>query len=279
MCWACRTPTNSRPQPGNGFLKTDTSTLARFKAAYVSGAYRRKDRQVEQAVVAGQVVPYDSEYVAPRVPAPRAPEAPEPRQADNTAGPTLLTVAGEKLRKAGGLPARQVWLPPLDVPPTLDSLLPPLTADAERGLLAAGSAGSLIVPVGIVDRPFDQRRDPMTADLSGAGGHIGIAGGPQSGKSTMLRTLIGGLALTHTPREVQFYCLDFGGGTLTGLAGLPHVGGVTGRLDPERVQRTLVEVTSLITRRERFFAENGIDSMASYRQRRAAGQLPDEHAR
>ncbi|GAA4949222.1 hypothetical protein GCM10023238_14430 [Streptomyces heliomycini] len=36
---------------------------------------------------------------------------------------------------------------------------------------------------------------------------MAIAGGPQSGKSTLLRTLITALALTHTPREVQFYCL------------------------------------------------------------------------
>ena len=41
-----------------------------------------------------------------------------------------------------------------------------------------------------------------------------IVGGPQSGKSTLLRSLIASLALTHTPREVQFFCLDFGGGTL-----------------------------------------------------------------
>jgi S-DNA-T family DNA segregation ATPase FtsK/SpoIIIE len=264
-------------QPGNGFLKTDTTTLARFKAAYVSGPYRRRDRHAEQAVVAGQIVRYDADYVAPRVPPPRAPE-PEPA-AGAADGRTLLTVAAERLREAGGAPARRVWLPPLDVPPTLDLVLPPLTADPERGLLAVdpdGAAGGLTVPVGIVDRPFEQRRDPLLAELAGAGGHVGVAGGPQSGKSTLLRTLLAALALTHTPREVQFYCLDFGGGTLTGLAGLPHVGGVTGRLDPERVGRTLVEVTSLITRRERAFAEHGVDSMAAYRQRRAAGEFADD---
>ena len=32
----------------------------------------------------------------------------------------------------------------------------------------------------------------------------------------MLRTLICSLALLHTPREMQFYCLDFGGGSLAG---------------------------------------------------------------
>ena len=72
--------------------------------------------------------------------------------------------------------------------------------------------GRLLVPVGVVDRPFEQRRDPFVVDLSGAGGHVAIVGGPQTGKSTLLRSLICALALTHTPAEVQFYCLDFGGG-------------------------------------------------------------------
>jgi S-DNA-T family DNA segregation ATPase FtsK/SpoIIIE len=129
----------------------------------------------------------------------------------------------------------------------------------------------LTTPVGVLDRPFHHRRDLLVADLSGGGGHVGIVGGPQSGKSTMIRTLIAGLALTHSPREVQFYCLDFGGGTLSTLAALPHVGSITGRLDTERLQRTIIEVDEIISRREREFVARGIDSMATLRQLRAAG--------
>ncbi|WP_037917619.1 type VII secretion protein EccC [Actinacidiphila yeochonensis] len=262
--------------PGSGLLKNDVGALTRFKSAYVSGAYRHEPAAARHAAVAAQVVPFSAAWVPARhVPQP-APEVVTAAEPDQDA-PSLLTVAVDRLKEFGP-PAYQVWLPPLADAPTLDALLPPLRATAQRGLNPAdpARAATLTVPVGVVDRPFDQRREPLWADLSGAGGHVGLAGGPQSGKSTLVRTLVTALALTHTPREVQFYCLDFGGGSLAGLAALPHVGSVTGRLDTERVARTLAEVTGLIARRERLFAELGIDSMAEFRRRRAAGGLAEE---
>ena len=96
---------------------------------------------------------------------------------------------------------------------------------------------------------------------------------PQSGKSTLLRTLICSLALLHTPQEIQFYCLDFGGGTLGALTGLPHVGGVATRLQAERVRRTVAEVRAILERREQEFAERGIESIAAYRAMRASGEI------
>ncbi|MEU9700663.1 type VII secretion protein EccCa [Streptomyces sp. NPDC047981] len=261
------------PTPGSGYLKSGVEALTRFRAAYVSGTYKVKRRSAQQARIARQVVPWATTWVVPRT----LPAAPDPVAPEPDGDETLLALALDSLQDSGP-PAHQVWLPPLESAPTLDALLPPLEADPRLGLTTAGSPdrGRLRVPVGIVDKPFEQVRELLTVDFSGAGGHFAVAGGPQSGKSTVLRTLITALALTHTPREVQFYCLDFGGGALLGLAGLPHVGGVAGRLDAEKISRTLAEVTTLLDRREVFFQEEGIDSMATYRKRRAAGQYPDE---
>ncbi|MDX3850302.1 type VII secretion protein EccCa [Streptomyces sp. AK02-01A] len=261
------------PQPGSGFLKSGVEALTRFRAAYVSGPYRQRRGGANQARVASQTLPWTSGYVVPR----HLPAAPEPEPESEETGDTLLSVAVERLLGSGP-PAHQVWLPPLDLPSTLDQVLPPLTPDPELGLTTVGwpGRGRLQVPIGIIDRPFDQLRDLLLVDLAGAGGHIAVAGGPQSGKSTMVRTILTALALTHTPREVQFYCLDFGGGTLAGLAGLPHMSGVAARLDSERVGRTIAEVNTLLAARERFFLDQGIDSMATFRRRRDAGEFPDE---
>jgi DNA segregation ATPase FtsK/SpoIIIE, S-DNA-T family len=83
------------------------------------------------------------------------------------------------------------------------------------------------------------------------------------------------LALTHTPLETQFYVLDFGGGTFTPLVGLPHVAGVATRSEPDVVRRVVAEVEGIVNARERYFRAQGIDSVETYRTRRAQGRADD----
>ena len=52
-----------------------------------------------------------------------------------------------------------------------------------------------------------------------------IVGAQGSGKTTALQDLICAAAMTHTPEQVQFYCLAFSSAALGSVAGLPHVGG------------------------------------------------------
>ena len=260
--------------PGSGYLKHGTDELVRFKAAYVSGPYRgaqavRRDADGSAGAVRGglrpvlftagrvPVVEPEPEEVAgaPEVPLPGA-RAPE----DEALGDSVLDVIVRRLEGRGPV-AHRVWLPPLDSPPSL-------------GEWVAGGAERLSVPLGVVDKPYEQRRDTLWRDFSGAAGHMQIVGGPQSGKSTLLRTLISAFAWTHSPQEVQFYGLDFGGGGLSAVAGLPHVGGIASRLDPERVRRTVAEVHGVLTEREEYFRAAGIDSVATYRTLRASGAIP-----
>ncbi len=88
-------------------------------------------------------------------------------------------------------------------------------------------------------------------------GNVVIHGGPKSGKSTALQTFILSAASLHSPREVSFYCLDYGGGQLHGLAELAHVGSVASPLEPERIRRTFGELETLLRSRQRAGAHNG----------------------
>ncbi|MFD7297930.1 type VII secretion protein EccCa [Streptomyces sp. NPDC059897] len=262
--------------PGSGILKYDTETMIQFKAAYVGGVYRAGGGGGGGSRTHRQPVLFTAAPVAEQIIHEPEPEV-VPDQVDDALADTVLDVIVARI-VGQGPPAHQVWLPPLEESPSVDSLLPPLSTTPERGLHAADypALGKLVVPMALVDKPFEQRRDIQYLDFSGSAGHGLVVGGPQSGKSTLIRSIMTSFALTHTPSEVQFYCLDFGGGGMLAMEGLPHVGGAASRLDSEKVRRTVAEVRGILNEREEFFRANNVDSIGTFRSRRAAGQYPDQ---
>jgi S-DNA-T family DNA segregation ATPase FtsK/SpoIIIE len=186
------------PGPGNGYLKFDTTALVRFKGAYVSGPCltTAPEGQVrsEEGFAAGEVVPFYTQP-SPRVHEIRqaadvveAGESPEQKTEVPDDAPSLADVLINRLAGAGPA-ARQVWLPPLSASPSLDSLLPSVVPHPQLGMGVDDPAvrSRLRVPVGVVDLPYEQMRELLVADLSGADGHVGVVGAPMSGKSTLLR--------------------------------------------------------------------------------------------
>lgn len=217
--------------PGAAYLKTGAGDPVRIQTAFVSGPHEGPLRS------SGSAAPAPGLFTAAQ--AGRVVS----RGGRRTDGPpvsprTVLDTVLDRLEGRGS-PAHQVWLSPLAESPTLDTLL--------RRPLARTP---LTVPIGLVDCPFEQRRDPLIARLAGAAGNVAVVGGPRSGKSTALQTLILALAETHDPRQVQVYCLDFGGGALSSLRSLPHVGSVAGRRDVDLIRRTVVQLESLLRERE-----------------------------
>ena len=127
-------------------------------------------------------------------------------------------------------------------------------------------------PIGIIDRPFKHDQPPWTVDTSGPGANVLILGAGGSGKTTALQTLICSAALTHTPEQVQFYCLAYSSTALTTVARFPHVGEVAGPTDPYGVRRTVAELLALVRERKRSFLEYGIASMEVFRRRKFGGE-------
>ncbi|MGW4734919.1 type VII secretion protein EccCa [Streptomyces shenzhenensis] len=258
--------------PGSAYLKVDESVYERFRVAHVSAPYREQDS--DAAAVAAEPVPFAVHGDL----APLAPQENEATRREWTpdGGATELQIAVERLVNKD-VPGHQVWLPPLPAHFALSSLLGEPEVDPELGLRCSlwPYTGRLVFPIGVIDVPSRQEQIPLTADLTGRQGHIALVGAPQSGKSTFLRTAMLSAMLTHTPEELQFYAIDMGGGSLHGLSDAPHVAGIAGRRDEERVRRVLAEVSSLVTARERMFRDLRIQSAAELRTRRAEGDLPE----
>ncbi len=258
------------PLPGFGYLKVDMSVYERFKASYVSGAYRGPVARAEED--GGPLALAYESYNTLGEADSGGPAEPQMRRRET--GPTELGVLVSQLENAPTDPVRQIWLPPLPEAVALDKVAGPVEV-AARGMQLKQRQGPLRIPLGLLDDPTKQWQGQWVLDLTVAGGHAAVIGGPQSGKTTLLRSLALSLALTHTPQEVGIYGLDLVGGGLQALSGLPHVGGVAGRADRERAARTVDEVRGMLEQREELFRAHGIDSVEQLRDLRAAGRLPE----
>lgn len=269
------------PLPGFGYLKVDTSHYARFKAGYVSGGYRGPARQADEEETGPLALAYEAFNTLTGADSTQQEQEPAARRRET--GPTELGIMVAQLTGAAA-GVRSIWLPPLPAAVALDTVAGPQEvgprglrlsgARAAGGRAGARQQGPLLVPLGLLDDPARQWQGQWFLDLTVAGGHAAVIGGPQSGKTTLLRTLVLALALTHTPQEVGVYGLDLVGGGLQALSELPHVGGIAGRADRQRAARTVEEVRAMLTVREDLFREHGIDSVEQLRTLHAAGRLP-----
>ena len=236
-------------QPGAGYLKSDAEALTRFQASYVSGPLPRRalaeDSGDHPAPTRGRVQLFhgwsqEEESASAAV-----------VLDDSTTVLTEVVRAAAEEAHLRDQSAHRIWLPPL--PPVIElSALPGLSGVHAAGAVSpAADQRQLCAPIGIIDRPYYQRQDELIIDFTQHGGHMALCGGPQSGKSSALRTIVSALALRHDPQAARFYVIDLGGGQLASLERLPHVAGVAGREEGEKVRRIVDEVAGFIRRPER----------------------------
>jgi ESX secretion system protein EccC len=164
--------------------------------------------------------------------------------------------------------------------------------DGERGLSTAVRLSEL--PGGL-DRDWEGRRradslrvpigrsaegDVLELDLKqaaerGMGPHGVLVGATGSGKSELLRSLVGGLAARHAPEELAFVLVDYkGGAAFAELSRLPHVAGLITNLqrDLSLVDRMHAALIGEQERRQTMLREAGnLDDIVSYQARREAG--------
>jgi DNA segregation ATPase FtsK/SpoIIIE, S-DNA-T family len=229
---------SGKEHKGLGFLvPAPGAAPIKFRSTYVDGIY---DPPQTAKTLVVHSVPEPKLFTAGRV---------EPDQTtvittnghEEPVGPPrkLIATIGDQLARYGPR-APQLWLPPLDDPIPLSTVL----------ARAALPRGEWRWPLGEIDKPFEMRRDPLVFDARSSAGNVVIHGGAKSGKSAALQTFILSAASLHSPSEVNFYCLDYGGGQLRALEDLAHVGSVASALEPERIRRTFGELEQLLRYRQ-----------------------------
>ena len=121
----------------------------------------------------------------------------------------------------------------------------------------------IVLDIGVYDVPSRQSQPKAYINLTQE--NVAISGTAQSGKTTLLQTIIKEVAYNYSPEDVVFYIMDFATMFMSNFAGLRHVGGVAKADEPEKVKNLLKMLFSEINRRKELFSEIGVSSFGSYR--------------
>ena len=118
---------------------------------------------------------------------------------------------------------------------------------------------NVISPViGEYDDPYNQRQGVVQINLSTQGNTI-IYGNAESGKETLLSTIVYDVMTTYTADEVQMYLMDFGSEALKIFRKSPVVGDVTFVNDTEKISRLFEMVQKEIKSRIAILSDYGGD--------------------
>ncbi len=150
-----------------------------------------------------------------------------------------------------GLPER------LHLPELLDGID---ADDVQRRWLAGGPDPAPTVPIGVADS------GPLVIDLAIDGPHALLAGTTGAGKSEFLRSVVVGLAATHSTETLGVVLIDYkGGGAFDACADLPHTVAVVTDLDEHLGERALRSLQAELRHRERRFRDAGASDLHVFR--------------
>lgn len=138
----------------------------------------------------------------------------------------------------------------------------PEELDAEKRWREHSAYKSLSVPIGA---KAEQEYTELDLHEKAHGPHGLVAGTTGSGKSETIQTYILSLAVNYHPYEVGFLLIDYKGGGMANLfEHLPHLLGTITNLDKAESMRAMASVKSELARRQRIFAEHGVNHINDY---------------
>lgn len=152
-----------------------------------------------------------------------------------------------------------------NIPKVPDICLPSLSGEIPFTLEGDKYQGTdIVIPVGIVDDPSRQRQYVESINLSQ--NNVYILGSSQSGKTNLLQTIIRGLSLKYSPKDVNIFILDFASMILKNFNELNHVGGVIISSEDDKLKTFLKMINQEIQKRKNLLSKLGLSSYSSYRE-------------
>lgn len=126
----------------------------------------------------------------------------------------------------------------------------------------AASTQHLIAILGLLDDPAQRRQERLEIDFAdpNSRSHLAIYGGPGTGKSNLLRTMIASMAQLYGPWQFQVQIFDYGvGNGLRPLLHLPHVGTYANPTDEARARRLIYWLAEEAHRRSQLSGDQAAD--------------------
>lgn len=147
--------------------------------------------------------------------------------------------------------------------------------DVSYGWAPRANRNRLRVPIGVGPDGNPVEMDIKESAQDGMGPHGLLIGATGSGKSEFLRTLVLGLAATHSSELLNFVLVDFkGGATFASLDKLPHTSAVITNLEGQAgmVDRMGDAIVGEVMRRQELLAKAGnFSNLKDYEKARAGG--------
>ena len=154
------------------------------------------------------------------------------------------------IAKSEKVKTRQLWLE--NIPDTI------YTATLKKKYQLKEKYNEIAPAIGEYDDPFNQKQGPVLLDFAKDGNTV-VFGNAESGKETLLSTVVYELMLSHTAEEIMVYILDFGSEALRIYTRSPIVGDVVLIEEKEKIGRLFEMLQREMRARKEILSQYGGD--------------------
>ena len=120
--------------------------------------------------------------------------------------------------------------------------------------------------LGIVDDPENQEQYPFIYNFEQSQ-HLLIVGDASSGKTSLIQGMLYWLCKNYSPKQLNFYALDFSSRMIKKFKNLPHCGAVLLEEELESIDSFFEIINNIVLERKKIFLDLGVDSYSAVKEK------------